>query len=60
MLDPAGEKHITFARGDCLCGARHRLQPRAAEPVHRLARHSTGRPASSAAIRATLRLSSPA
>src|SRR5205814_2262017 len=39
VLDTAGDKHLTLTRLDRLGGARRRLQPRAAQPVHGLARH---------------------
>ena len=58
---PPAIDQVGLADGDRAHAVDDRLQARAAQPVHGRARHaSTGRPASSRLMRATLRLSSPA
>jgi hypothetical protein len=59
-LDAPGEEDIALPRLDHPRRDVDRLEPRGAQPVHGRARHGLGNPASSAAMRATFRLSSPA
>jgi hypothetical protein len=59
-LDTAGHEDVAVVEGNRVRRRVDGLQPRAAEPVDGLAGDLDGRPASSSAIRATLRLSSPA
>ncbi len=58
-LDTACDHHVAFAEGDSLRGGVDRLKARSAQPVYGYARHLDRKSASSTAIRATLRLSSP-
>ena len=60
-LDAAGDHQLGLAGLDGAGGGDHRIHARAAEAVDGRARNlDSGRPASSSAMRATLRLSSPA
>ena len=59
-LDAARDEEIAVAGDDRVAGGDDRRETRRAEPVDRDAGTDSGKPASSAAIRATLRLSSPA
>ena len=60
-LDAAGDVQVAVAELHGARGVRDGAHARGAQPVHRLARaRVTGSPASSSAMRATLRLSSPA
>jgi hypothetical protein len=56
----AGDHEAGFAGRDGACRGAHGVQAGAAQAVDGGARSSSGRPASSADMRATLRLSSPA
>jgi hypothetical protein len=59
-LHAAGDHQLRLARLDGARRHAHRVQRRAAQAVDGAARHLHRQPASSAAMRATLRLSSPA
>jgi hypothetical protein len=60
LSTPPGDGKIDLTRDDAAGGRADRIRAAGAEPVDRRARHADRQPASKAAMRATLRLSSPA
>ena len=60
LSTPPGDHELRLARADHARRARDRIEARAAQAVDGRARHSTGQAREQRAMRATLRLSSPA
>jgi hypothetical protein len=59
-FDATGDAELDVSGADRSRDGRRRIEARAAQPVDRRTADASGNPASSTAMRATLRLSSPA